>query len=344
MNPNLSETLQNLLFITALAISLFITFTYLFSMGLGIAVFFATPEGTKFSQDTIILQILLTADVEITINAGLYFLFIWWIFAICFIAAWKYRESLSSKVKELLPDSPKNSFGNNLIAMPIITSMLLVATIILHYLQTQTGIPTGTPPQNDPFFDLLRFSHASLLEELFFRIIPIGTFLLPYILIVGKTSKLIFSWRDQLKLGILAVLQPDKAKEKVGLKTIGENGLLGGTIWAEWVMVGLTAFLFGVAHYLGGWGPGKISQAAMSGLVFALAYLYYGIQAPILLHWYFNYYFVVFDLSLEYYSMLTSLSYLAWAANLFLGFLMWFTVITLGLMAILKLQRKRISF
>ncbi len=123
------------------------------------------------------------------------------------------------------------------------------------------------------------------------------------------------------------------------MKTVGKAGLLRGVIWAEWIMVGLTALIFGTAHYFGGWGPGKISQAAMSGAVFALAYLYYGIQAPILLHWFFNYYFIIFQLSLEYYSARLDFLSLSWSTNIFLGMLMWIVVIILGAIALSKRLR-----
>ncbi len=337
MSANLSETLQRFLFIIILVISLFIILTYLLSMGLGILVFFTTSEGLKFSQDTITLYPLLLIDVEVAVNARLYFLFLWGIFFLCFALAWNYRKSFCGKIKESF--SSKASFlSNNLLAMPTISSMLLVATIMLHYLQTQSGIPTGEPPQVDPFVDLLRFSRAALVEEIVFRIIPIGAFLVVYTFIVGKNTNLNLSRRQRSKICILSVLQPEKAKAKAGLRTISEKGLRGGMIWGEWMMIGFTAFVFGVAHYSGGRGLGKISQAALSGFVFALAYLYYGVQAPILLHWYFNYYFFVFVLSLEYCFTGANLLSLVWSANFFLGLLVWF-VIVLSLITILNRKK-----
>ena len=312
-------------------------------MGLGILVFFSTAEGLKFSQDMMSLHPLLIVDVEMTVNIGLYFLFLWWVFALCFAAAWKYRASLSNKIREFFSSAAKRSpFSNNLLAMPLITSMLLVATIVLNYLQTRGGVPTGSFPSSDPFLDFLKVSRAPLVEEIIFRIIPIGAFLVTYVFIAGKRTRPDFSWSQRLKTIILSVFQPEKAKETVGLKTIGKHGLFGGIIWAEWVMVFLTASIFGVAHYLGGWGPGKISQAAMSGAVFALAYLYYGIQAPILLHWYFNYYFTVFDLSSSYYSAEVDFAYfLAVSTNVFLGILMWIAMMIFGIMAVFKVLRRK---
>ncbi len=344
MNSDLSETLQRFLFAVVLIISFFIVLTYLLSMGLGILVLFSTAEGLIFSQETITLHPLLITDIKTPVNVGLYFLFLWWVFALCFAAAWKYRESLSNKIRELFSSSAKRSpFSNNLLAMPLITSMLLVATMVLNYLQTLGGVPTGSFPSSDPFLGFLIVSQAPLVEEIIFRVIPIGAFLVTYVFIAGKRMRPNFSWSQRLKTCVLSVFQPEKGKKIIGLKTIGKYGLFGGVIWAEWLMVFLTASLFGVAHhYFGDWGPGKISQAAMSGAVFALAYLYYGFQAPILLHWYFNYYFTVFDLSSSYYSTEVDFAYfLTVSTNVLLGILMWVAVMIFSIMAVFKVLRRK---
>ena len=331
----------------ALIVAIFIIISYVISMGLGILVLFSTIEGLEFSQGSIIIYPLLFVAVEVQVNAGLYFLFLWCIFALCFVAAWKFRENLSTEIKKLLSKTTQgNPLDNNLLAMPLISSMLFVATMVLHFLQSQSGLPTGEPPVGNPFSDFLQFSGAPIVEEIIFRILPIGAFLVTYISIVGKSTRPYFSGAQRLKTCMLAVLQPDKAKERVGLRTIRESGLLGGGLTlSEWMMVFFTAALFGVAHYFGGsWEIGKISQATMCGAVFAVAYLYYGIQAPILLHWYFNYYFTVFDMSSDYISaeidMLFSWSLLA---NLFFGVILWFAVFIFGSLAVFgKLKRKKV--
>ncbi len=330
------DPLQKFLLSIVLAASLVIVITYLFSMGLGILVVFSTIEGLAFSRNLVYPSPLLFIDIGVPVNAGLYFLFLWWIFVLCFAAALKYRESLASRLRKAVSGTEGVSlFRNNLIAMPVIASMLLVAVMMLHLLQTSGGIPTGQPNQTEPFLDLLMFSQAPLAEELVFRIIPIGAFLVTYIPLAGRNVMLTFTSRQRLKMSILSIAFPDKAKELLGLKNINENGLRGGIVWGEWVMVGLTAFLFGVAHYLGGWEIGKISQATLTGAVFGVAYLYYGIQAPILLHWYFNYYFTVFDLSLDYLASMDFTS-IVWLANLSFGIFLWLAVLTFGALALTK--------
>ena len=337
MSSNLKDTLQQFLYMIVLIISFFTILMYMLSMGLGILVVFSTADGLTFSAKPYSLYPLLFVDAKITVNAGLYFIFLWWIFALCFAAAWKYRNSLFSETRRFFSSNTKRSvFQNNLLAMPIITSTLLVAIFALLILQGLGGVDTGSLPKGDPFFDFLAVSRAPLVEELAFRILPFGAFLVTYIFLIGKRTRPHFSWGQRFKACLLSVLQPEKGKEMVGLKTIGGNGWFGGIVWAEWLMIIFTALLFGVAHYLGGWGPGKISQATMSGVVFALAYLYYGIQAPILLHWFFNYYFTVFNLSSQYLGV--DLLSLSWITSLLLGIVMWITIVVLG---IAKISRRK---
>jgi hypothetical protein len=340
MTAESPDLVQRFFAIIVLAVSLFVVMTYLLSMGLGIFVFFSNTKGLEFSRELIQLPFLMFTDVEFSVNAGLYFIFLWCVFALCFGAAAKSRESLVGKSRETLFGTAKSLFQNNLLAMPAIASMLLVAILALYYLQNQVGIPTGEPSQGEPLLDFIWFSRAPLVEEIVFRIIPIGAFLATYIPLAGRKVTLAFSPSQRLKLSVLSILQPDRAKEMVNLKTINKYGLLGGMLGAEWMMVALTALLFGFAHYLGGWGPGKISQAAISGAVFAVAYLYYGVQAPILLHWFFNYYFNVFYLAYDYIAKI-DLTYIIESTNLSFGVFLWLAVLIFGGLALFRMFGKK---
>jgi hypothetical protein len=341
MPANLFEAVQRVFLLIVVVISFFIVISYVLSMGLGILILFSTSDGLVFSRGSISLNPLLIADVEITVNAGIYFLILWWVFALCFVAAWKYREGLVHRIQDFFSGASEgNPFTNNLLAMPMITSMMFVATIILHTLQSQAGVPTGEPPISDSFLDFIMVSRAPIVEEVIFRIVPIGAFLVTYISVVGGRMRHMLSLRGRLRMFFLSIVQPDKAKGQLGLKTIGENGFFGGGMtWGEWIMVFFTGVLFGLAHYYGSWGPGKISQAALNGVIFALAYLYYGVQAPILLHWFFNYYFTVFDLSSTYYLTGIDIAYSSFLANFFLGILAWTMLIVLCLVMVVRKLR-----
>jgi hypothetical protein len=305
MTLKVIELIWRFFLLAVLAVSLILVATYLLSMGLGILVVFSTPTGLGFSRETVSFNPLLFINIDISVNAGSYFIFLWSFFVLCFVAALKNRESIVERVQQTISGTGKKSlFQNNLLAMPVIASMLLVAVLVLHFLQSLGGISTGEPVQTEPFIDFLRFSRAPVVEEIVFRIIPIGAFLVTFVPLAGRKVARTLSGKQRVKLALLSVLYPDKAKNMVDLKTIDKHGLLRGTMWVEWVMIVSTAIVFGAAHYTGdpnSWQIGKISQAALSGGVFAVAYLYYGVQAPVLLHWFFNYYFTVFDLTYAYF-------------------------------------------
>jgi hypothetical protein len=94
---------------------------------------------------------------------------------------------------------------------------------------------------------------------------------------------------------------------------VGESGLLKGLTSLEWFIVVVSAGVFGLTHVLSpGWEIGKITSASVQGFFFAVTYIAYGFEAPILLHWFFNYYFYFFDPAVAE-------SYFPWSFNLLSG-------------------------
>jgi len=121
----------------------------------------------------------------------------------------------------------------------------------------------------------------------------------------------------------------------VGLKNVGANGFRGISI-AEWIMVLATSLIFGLAHLLSGigWDVGKVTSTFMVGFVWGLAYLAYGFQAPILLHWYFNYYFYAYEFASDLYPSTFSIEVLISFLTIIVGIL--------GLLALLAMGLNRI--
>ncbi len=325
---------------------LFLVSSYFFSMILGLASFFFTQEGVAVSvRPSPRLQIVLfflPIEIPIRPNVGPLFLFLWIVYAACFAAAWRFRESLHSVIKKALSRPAKSLFRNSLFAMPIIASMTMSAVIALHSIQESGGIPTGevTLPE-DPFETLFLLSYSPVFEEIGFRVLPIGTLLSASLLLIGRAKANGSSWMTRLKLVVLALLYPERAKKLVGAKTVGEFGVRGGISLGEWMMVILTAIVFGLAHFGGGWQAGRISSAALQGLVFALTYLIYGVQAPILLHWFFNYYFTAFNLGSELYPNISAIYLTAWTITIFLGILGWLTAAVLAAKKAAKVPVRR---
>ena len=350
------ESFTKLTITIALIITvLLLVSSYFLAMFLGPTLFFFTPEGLNYSLLyvqglPILLFTVVGFGVPVWLNVGMVFLFLWSVFAICLVAAWKFRESLHEVIRKSFSRPMKKLFDNCLFAMPIITSMVLVAVIIVQSFQEAGGIPTGKlhSPDN-PFQFFFEVSYAAFAEEIGFRLIPIGGFLIIYLFWVGRKNVLTLSWWQRLKLFLTAPLFPDEAKKMVGARTVGDFGVKGGISLGEWVMVFFTTILFGLAHYLGGWGIGKITSASVVGLAMGLTYLLYGVQAPILLHWFFNHYFWFFDPreqgGLQFVSKLFPNLPFAFAltelAIIILGVLGWLAVLILGLRKMFRAIAKK---
>lgn len=324
-----------ILFVAPLIIFvLFLVFSYFLAMPLGSALFFFTSEGSAYSQLhprlglPIGLFMLFDFYIPLTPSYGLIFLFLLGVYALCLAGAWISRESLHDVVRKGLSRPFTKLFNNNLFAMPIITSMLLTAFIVIDSFQESLGVPTGSLPEMDPFEMFLNLTYFTLIEEISFRISTIGVFLIAYLFWMGRERVATWSGGQALKVVLLIPLYPDKAKKLLGVKTVSEFGIRGISL-AEWIMIIITSLTFGVLHWLSGWGPGKITTVTLDALAFGLAYLLYGAQAPILLHWFFNYYWYSYDLALEFYPTVLPIVFFIDLVTLILGVVGWsmFTVL-----------------
>jgi hypothetical protein len=301
-------------------------------MPLGLALFFFTPEGAAFSklplpltEFPMLLFMAFIFYIPVPASYGLAFLFLLGVYVVCFASAWIFRESLHDVVRKSFSRPFTKLFNNNLFAMPIIASMLFVAVATIHFFQESQGIPTGTLPEIDSFRLFFQLTSSPLLEEISFRISTIGVFLIFYLFLVGGKKLVTLSTGQALKVTLLIPLYPDKAKKLLGVKTISEFGIKGISR-GEWIMIMITSLAFGLVHYIFGWGPGKITTAALDGFVFGLTYLFYGIQAPILLHWFFNYYLTLLfseNYALKFYPIISPISFLILFVTLIVGGLGW---------------------
>jgi len=337
--------------IALILIVLLLVSSYFLAMFLGPVLFFS-PDGLTVSREyhplPILLFVIIGFYTPVALNIGRVFLFLWSVFAVCLIAAWKFRESFHGVIEKGFSRPTKKLFDNWLFAMPIVTSMMLTAVVAIHSFQEAHGIPTGevSLPSNlfKAFFEL---SYAALIEEIGFRVTPIGAFLIIYLFWVGRSNLATPSLRQRLKLFLTAPLYPDEAKKMVGVKTVSDFGVRGGISLGEWFMIFFTSIVFGLAHYLfgGGWEVGKVTSASVVGLAMGLTYLLYGVQAPILLHWFFNYYLRFFDsqFALKFYPSLFPAFLLMEPMILILGVFGWFSFMILGLNKMFKVVAKRVK-
>lgn len=332
---------------------LFLVFSYLLSIPLGLTLFFLTPQGIEVNRFYLLeLPIPLFIDddfsIPVAINVGLLFLFLISMYILCFFSAFISRESFHGIIRRGFSRPFSQLFNNNLFAMPIITGMLFVSFVTIHVF---LGVPTGPGPFEpsadplQPFKNFFAVTYSPLVEEIGFRVIPMGIFLVVYLFVVGRERVVALSERELLKVLFLTPLYPDRAKELLGIRTVRELGV-SSISYAEWIMIVLTSVAFGLAHLGDGWEAGKSISVTIDGLAFGLVYLLYGVQAPILLHWFFNYFISghgAYSLALNFYPMVSPIFLLVYLGTVILGLLGW-AVFTTLLGVWLCRRRKDVAF
>ncbi|MDH7595437.1 MAG: CPBP family glutamic-type intramembrane protease [Candidatus Bathyarchaeia archaeon] len=349
---NVDESLRRLLGSLLFALVLFLIATYFIAMVLGPLVFFSTADGLSVSHRTIsrlpIIVFGAYAVVNVEMNVGLFFLGIWLIFFACFFMALEVRENIFVSLGNLSRGGIITSFRNYLLFMPFAASFSLVSVILLEWFLSLFGLSVGAPSvpgsgapgEFRQFLFFLEVSYAPIVEEIGFRVIPLGVFLVVYLLLVksqGRGQVGGCSWKSL----VIAPFFPYKAKRECGLESVDGKGLLKGISVGEWVVIGVAAVVFGLAHYpLGSWGPAKFFSATLVGVVLGVVYFAYGFVAPILLHWFFNYYFNVFSLASDYFVMLSPLMFLAYFVNVLFGFFILAIVVFVSVKRFERVKRK----
>jgi hypothetical protein len=323
-------------------------FLYLIAIVLAPTLFYFTPEGLSttmlhFSDPLIVWFLNIPVRISTGLNVGVIFFGLWIVFAVSFVAAWKLGENFLSVIRESVTKPTRKLFSSCLFAMPIINSMTLIAVVAINSIQEAGGIPTGTSPiQGEPFLDFFNLSYSAVVEEVGFRMIPIGAFIIIYLLITNK-KEVTFSLRQKIKLFFAAILFPDRAKGMVGAKTVDKYGVRDGISLGEWGIVIFTSIVFGLAHFNPGvsWEIGKISSAAVAGLVIGLSYLVYGAHASIIMHWFFNVYTETYSLLSEIYPTVLPFANAIVIITIFLGILGWSAAAILGFRKLVRGIEKR---
>ncbi len=291
----------------ALILAVFSTISYMISLALGPVLFFSTSDGLnvaarRIHQLPVDVFMVITVPVPLGVSFGVLFAGIWVAFVVCLIFAWLSRGGFVSSVKDVLTKSISVAKANFLFIMPLVATSLLYTTILIQQFQETQGVETGNlnfPPATSPYLILVELSFAPLREEFAFRITFIGILIGIFLLVLYRSDPKVSGLKNRVKLILLAMASPERAKLKMGYRNVSTNGFLHGISPLEWALILIAATAFGSAHYLlgGGWEVGKITTAFLAGLMFGIMYVAYGAYAPILLHWFFNYYFTVLDLA-----------------------------------------------
>lgn len=300
--PQIASASKNVVFVLYSLVAFVIVASYLFVHLMGYGFFFFTLGGLELSMRSfsfpILVLFLLGFLTPIPLSAGSVFLFVWIVYSLCFLFAWKWRQGFHVTFAKPASTKLRSVFSNFLFVMPLLSSMVLTAALAIIYSQGAVGIETGAPQlPPDPHEAFLDLAYAPFIEEVAFRLVPIGLLVVFYVFLLGRSVKGVSVSGSRVKLFFLAFVYPEGAKKMVGLPNVGEHGVLKGISVIEWVMIIVTSVIFGSAHLISpiGWEVGKITSTFVQGFFFAVTYVAYGFEAPILLHWYFNYYFYFFD-------------------------------------------------
>jgi hypothetical protein len=285
---------------------LFFVSTFIISMFLGLVLMFS-PEGSQFSFSNIkdlpfgFLTLFIVA-LPVKTTYGAIFILIWITYALCFIISWKTNVGFIKTVRKKFDSKSLLENKNFLFMFPLISSSLLVLVILVQSLQETVGVPTGSIDFDNAYRGLFELAYSPLFEEIMFRISPFAVYY-AILLIFNQTRWKIWSLGIYIKLFFTSVLFPENMKKSLGLPQIENVGVRKGISNGEWLMTILTSTMFGLAHYVSdsGWEIGKITSSFLAGFVFCLAYLAFGFYAPILLHWFFNYYFYVYEVATQNY-------------------------------------------
>jgi hypothetical protein len=245
-----------------------------------------------FSFATVQVPIVGNLGEVFAVFLGIYFGFL--------VLAAKQGPGFFGTLRKAALDGYSALFSNPLAAMMVVLGATSLITVLVDTGQSNAGIQTGSLT-GDSFALLVDFTVAPLLEESTFRFIMLGV---PVLLLA------LFIFRDFSPRNALRVLwRPSSAWDDdetdygrttasfadADISLFPTAGL--GSLKARamkpivYVFLVLSSIMFGYAHYASGagWGPGKISEAAIAGVALGYLYVKYGFHASVLMHWSVNY-------------------------------------------------------
>ena len=302
-----SIALREALFYTSRIVIPFIVSTYFLAISLGIYIMFLSPEGSSFSEKTVdylpfgFLTVFVTR-IPFTTTYGMVFLLLLIIYTGCLVIAWRKDLNFIEAIRgKALPRSIP-ARNNLLFIFPALSSSMLIMVVLIQSLQEVSGLPTGAIEFQNIYRGLFELAYSPVFEEFMFRISPFAVYYLVRLGVSRHTGQT-RSFRHFLRSLLFMAAFPDSAKQTFGLSNVKKDGVRKGIGLGEWLLTILTSMVFGLAHYLSGsgWEMGKITSSAVAGVAFCLSYLIYGFHAPVLLHWFFNYYFYVYEVAAKKY-------------------------------------------
>lgn len=243
--------------------------------------------------------VVTTTTLPISTTLGYAFLGVTAIYLVFLVLAARQGEGVLEALRESVNEGYGALFTNPLAAMMLLLGATSFLTQLIDSVQTTAGISTGSLTQ-DPFSLFMDFTLAPLLEETTFRVIMIGVPVLLLGLLAFRRASLLGVARALWRPSSLWDAEEDEEGETVrtfkdsgaALFPSASSGSMARAIRpAVLIFLVLSSLVFGYAHFASGsgWGPGKISEAALAGLALGYLYIKYGFATNVLLHWSINY-------------------------------------------------------
>ncbi len=175
--------------------------------------------------------------------------------------------------------------GRDVLDTPIgylvtVGSAIFLVVYIITVIETSTNTPIGgggitSQLKSNPVLGYLGLIYAPFVEELGFRILPLGLFC--FLLVRAHRSNEYGA--PPLSDALLAIVIPGKIREKWNISWG----------WLDWVLIFATSALFGYAHiFFGAWDWGKFIPVFITGIGLAVGFLKFGAYVDIPFHWIFN--------------------------------------------------------
>lgn len=241
-----------------------------------------------------------TVQVPIAGNLGDLFLVFSVVYLAFLLLAARQGAGLLKALRAAVSDGYAALFANPLAATMVLLGATSFVTLLLDTFQTSAGVSTGSLT-GDAFELLVNIALAPLLEESEFRLILIGVPVLLLSLVLlrdfspSRAAKVL--WRpsslwdvDEVE-GVETVRTFTEASPSMFPDAPSDSLKVRAIKPVVFTFLFLSSVIFGFAHYASGvgWGPGKITEAALAGLALGYLYVKYGFHTNVLLHWSINY-------------------------------------------------------
>ena len=200
---------------------------------------------------------------------------LWALYIILFaIALNGPKQSFVGVIRKIKAAGTFPFYDNTALVVIASFSVLMVVFLIIDFLQSLVGVPTGTVPENPPIKSFTLMSWAPISEEFGFRVTLIGGVALIVLLSQGRGLK-----------SLKVLWHPSRTFEEFGLRRVDYISVI-------YFAIIVSSLFFGAAHviYNSSWEIGKVSTAAIAGLVIGWVYFKNGFPASVLLHWSFNFF------------------------------------------------------